>query len=72
MFDLLMLGLGATVFAACAGYVAWCDRIIGPDPQTAATNDATVHPEIHSENPRHGYASGVTGDRMPKAEAVSL
>jgi hypothetical protein len=46
MFDLLMLGLVAIALAACGGYVAWCDRIIGPDPTTPAQDvDVTVRPE---------------------------
>ncbi len=46
MFDLLLLGLVAVAFAVCAGYVAWCDRIIGPDPGSAALDvDVTVRPE---------------------------
>ena len=31
MRDLLMLVLIAAFFAMCIAYVAWCDRIIGPD-----------------------------------------
>ena len=32
MRDVLMLVLIAAFFALCIAYVAWCDRIIGPDP----------------------------------------
>ena len=32
MRDVLMLLLIGLFFAVCIAYVAWCDRIIGPDP----------------------------------------
>jgi hypothetical protein len=32
MKDALMLLLIVAFFALCIAYVAWCDRIIGPDP----------------------------------------
>jgi hypothetical protein len=38
MRDVLMLLLIAAFFAACIAYVAWCDRIIGPDPAEASTS----------------------------------
>ena len=31
MRDVLMLLMIAAFFALCIAYVAWCDRIIGPD-----------------------------------------
>ena len=37
MRDVLMTLLIAAFFAMCMAYVAWCDRIIGPD--TAPTSD---------------------------------
>ena len=32
MRDLLVLAVTFGFFALCVAYVAWCDRIIGPDP----------------------------------------
>jgi len=30
--DLLYVGMTLAFFALCGGYVAWCDRMVGPDP----------------------------------------
>lgn len=35
MRDLVVLAIIAAFFVACAAYVRWCDRIIGPDPERA-------------------------------------
>ena len=41
MRDVLMLLLIATFFALCIAYVAWCDRIIGPDTAEAGAGART-------------------------------
>ena len=41
MRDVLMLLLIAAFFAVCIAYVAWCDRIIGPDPAEAGVDIRT-------------------------------
>jgi len=32
MSDIVKLAVTTAFFALCAGYVRWCDHIIGPDP----------------------------------------
>ena len=32
MADILLILTVVAFFVACAVYVSWCDRIIGPDP----------------------------------------
>lgn len=41
MRDVLVLLLVAAFFSTCIAYVAWCDRIIGPDaaPHSDAATD---------------------------------
>ena len=34
MRDLLMIAITGAFFALCIGYVALCDRIVGPDEPT--------------------------------------
>ena len=35
MADILLILTVVAFFVACAVYVSWCDRIIGPDPEPA-------------------------------------
>lgn len=39
MADLVMIAVTMVFFAACIGFVALCDRIIGPDPVLDAALD---------------------------------
>lgn len=54
MPDLLYLVLTVAFFAACAGFVTLCDRIIGPDadhgdPQGAGEPDPEVEAEAEAD-----------------------
>ena len=42
MADLVMVLAILVLFALCGAYVAWCDRLVGPDPSTAALSTAAT------------------------------
>jgi hypothetical protein len=39
MRDVIVLAIIAGFFLLCVAYVAWCDRIIGPDPDDLRDDD---------------------------------
>ena len=46
MRDVLMLILIVAFFALCIAYVAWCDRIIGPDPDAGTEIRTDVSTDV--------------------------
>ncbi len=42
MGDIVMVLLVLAFFGVCVGYVSWCDRIIGPDPETRVPEAAST------------------------------
>lgn len=42
MADLLMLAVVAGFFALCVGYIALCDRILGPDADVLESDTIDV------------------------------
>ncbi len=66
MRDVLMLLLIAAFFALCIAYVAWCDRIIGPDPaEMGAGGGSDARANEDAGAPDHALES-VPGDvRVP-------
>ena len=42
MGDITMVGLILAFFFGCIGYVTWCGRIIGPDPEDLDVDLAVV------------------------------
>ena len=52
MADILLILTMVAFFVACAVYVSWCDRIIGPDPEPTTEHEHEApEPVRHAEVP---------------------
>ncbi len=45
MADVIFVAIFLAFTALCIAYIAWCDRIIGPDEPDTAIADAAEQPE---------------------------
>ena len=50
MADIVLILTMVAFFVVCAVYVAWCDRIIGPDPEPTTELELDApEPVVHAE-----------------------
>jgi hypothetical protein len=70
MRDVIVLAIIAGFFLLCVAYVAWCDHIIGPDPDDLRDDDGEHEPATEGAIDVAALAGATPVERGFDAEAA--